>query len=412
MTSSRHTCRLAVLASHPIQYFTPVYRRLAATPGLEVEVWYCRDFGARPRFDRQFSRTFQWDTDQLGGYAYRFLRNVSPVADPFNPLHAINPGALTGMFRGFDALWVNGYLYPSNWLAALGAWLTGAKLLMRSELRVRGDSSTGLRSAVRKLLIRYWISRSDALLYIGEYNRQAYISLGACGRQLFFTPYSVDVESINAAMQATGEERRRLRKRWSVPEDATVVLFVGKLIPRKHPEALLRIAEKLPHVHVVFVGSGPLEPSLIAEAQRIRTSNISFLGFVNQSQLANVYALSDIFVLPSEREPWGLVLNEAMAAGLPSVVSSDVGAVPDLILHGETGFVFSTGDWDAMTTLVQQLGTDVELRRRIGTAACARSQLYSYDATADGVLDALRSLGLYAMERQSSVIQVGTTSLS
>ena len=92
--SRASSCRLAILASHPIQYFTPVYRRLARVPGLDVEVWYCRDFGARPRYDQQFDRIVQWDVDQLGGYRHKFLFNVSPISNTFNPLHAINPAAL------------------------------------------------------------------------------------------------------------------------------------------------------------------------------------------------------------------------------------------------------------------------------------------------------------------------------
>jgi glycosyltransferase involved in cell wall biosynthesis len=358
-------------------------------------VWYCRDFGVRPHFDRQFGRAVQWDTDQLEGYDYRFLSNISPIRDVFNPLHAINPGALTGMFEGYDALWVNGYVYPSNWLAALGAWLTGAKLLFRSDLRAETATPIGLRSIFRDVLRRGWISHSDGLLYIGHSNRQAYVAYGADERQLFPTPYSVDVDAISDAVRRAADNRRELRARWSVPEQATVVLFVGKLTPRKHPEALLHIAAKSPDLHFVVAGSGPLEDLLVAEAKRTCSSNVSFLGFVNQSQLPDVYALSDIFVMPSEREPWGLVLNEAMAARLPAVVSRDVGAVPDLIIEGETGFTFPMGDWDAMAALVRRLATDVQLRRQIGDAASRRAQLFTFAATADGIVEALRALGVY-----------------
>lgn len=394
--SARGPCRLAVLASHPIQYFTPVYRRLARMPGLDVEVWYCRDFGARPRYDQQFDRIVQWDVDQLGGYNHRFLFNVSPISNTFNPLHAINPAALPRMFGGFDALWVNGYLYPSNYLAAIGAKLSQTRVLMRSELRADQRRDPTMRGSVRDTVIRQWVAMSDALLYIGRRNREAYLAYGADESKLFFTPYSVDVEAIAAAVSRSAD-RAALRQEWAIPRDRTVLLFVGKLTPRKHPEAMLHLASQCgDSVHVVLVGSGPLEQQLRADADASGLRNVSFLGFVNQSRIAQVYALADVFVMPSEDEPWGLVLNEAMAAGVAPVVCSEVGAAADLIREGETGFTFAKEDWSTMISLVRRLVDDTETRAAIGTAARAISNRYSYGATASGVIEALTSLGLYA----------------
>ncbi|HKW47121.1 MAG TPA: glycosyltransferase family 4 protein [Gemmatimonadaceae bacterium] len=393
---SAASCRLAILASHPIQYFTPVYRRLARVPGLDVEVWYCRDFGARPRYDQQFDRVVQWDVDQLSGYEHRFLFNASPISNTFNPLHAINPAALPRMLGGFDALWVNGYLYPSNYLAVIGAKLSRTRVLMRSELRADARRDPSARQSIRDAVIRRWVAMSDALLYIGRRNREAYLAYGADESKLFFTPYSVDIDEIAATVERT-TDRGALRQAWGIPRDRTVLLFVGKLTPRKHPEAMLRLAAECgENVHVVLVGSGPLDHQLRAEAERAGSSNVSFLGFVNQSRIAEVYSLADVFVMPSEDEPWGLVLNEAMAAGVAPVVCSDVGATADLIEEGETGFTFPNGDWNAMTTSVRRLVMDTRARAAIGAAARTTSKRYSYAATAKGVVDALTSLGVYA----------------
>ncbi|MBX6330728.1 MAG: glycosyltransferase family 4 protein [Gemmatimonadaceae bacterium] len=394
MTRMR-AARLAILASHPIQYFTPIYRLLAAHPHLEVDVFYCRDFGVRPRYDKQFGRVVRWDTEQLAGYRHRFLLNVSPISDTFNPLHAVNPGAFFRMLRGYDALWVNGYLYPSNWLAAFAGALTGTRLLMRSELRLDGERH-GRWARVRDRLIRGWVARSDALLYIGAENRAAYLAYGADPRKLFFTPYSTDVDRFANAAQMPADARAVLRARWGVPPDAVVVLYVGKLTARKHPEALLRLGvpSAFPRLHVVIAGSGPMEGELSASAASLGATSVTFLGFVNQAKLPEVYGLGDIFVMPSEREPWGLVLNEAMASGLAPVVSSDVGAAADLITPDETGFVFESRAWDAMTRHVQRLAADDALRARIAEAARARSSRYSHAAAAQGVLDALAALGV------------------
>lgn len=389
-------CRLAVVASHPVQYFTPLYRRLAQQPGIDLQVFFCRDFGVRSRYDRQFARTIRWDMDQLSGYAHRFLTNVSPIRDPFNPLHAINPGVFAEVLRGFDALWVNGYMYPSNWLALAAAAARGTRLLMRSELWQLPRQRRTATQVVRDSVIRWWVRRADALLYIGQRNREAYLAYGALEEQLFFTPYSVDVDRLEAASRLGRSQRAALRSSLGIPPHAVVMLFVGKMTPRKHPEALIRLLEAPqagPNVHVVFAGSGPLEADIRRELGPRYASRATFLGFVNQSALADVYAAADVFVMPSEGEPWGLVLNEAMAAGLPPVVSDAVGSVPDLITAGVTGYTFASGDWAQMATLASALATNPVLRAQIGTAAQARARAYSYEATVDGIVRALVGVG-------------------
>ncbi|MGI9077947.1 MAG: glycosyltransferase family 4 protein [Gemmatimonadaceae bacterium] len=392
-------CRVAVLASHPIQYFTPLYRQLAAQPALELEVFFCRNFGVTAQYDKQFGQAIRWDTDQLSGYRHRFLSSISPIKDPFNPLHAINPGAFFYLLRGFDALWVNGYMYPSNWLAAFGALLSRTKILFRSELRLYPNRAKTPLAAIRDAVVGAWVRHSDALLYIGEGNRQAYLAYGASPDKLHFTPYSVDVDRIARASCGGPGEREALRRKWEIPTDRIIVAYVGKLTPRKHPEALLELCAKpalTSGAHIVFAGSGPEEALLRREVERRGIKNVSFLGFVNQRALPEVYSLADLFVMPSEFEPWGLVLNEAMAAGLPVVVSDEVGAAEDLVNGHGTGYVFPSGRWDIMAEEVERLVADAELRKRFGEAARARTQLYSNDAAVEGILAALRALGLYA----------------
>lgn len=391
-------CNLAVVASHPIQYFTPLYQRLAAAPGLDLEVFFCRDFGVKQRYDKQFGRDIQWDIDLLAGYRHRFLPNVSPVHDTFNPLHAVNPTVFAHLLRKFDAVWLHGYLYPSNWLAAAAAKLRGTRILSRSELRHHVNRPPRWFDPFRDRAIRAWVQRSDALLYIGKLNRQAYLERGARTEQLFFCPYSVDVDRLRRAADNRGAARVMLRERYGIPEDRVVVLFAGKFIARKHPEAVLECGDLLPvreHAHLLLAGSGPMEQQLREAAGRYNLPNVTFAGFVNQQELPSLYAASDVFAMPSENETWGLALNEAMAAGVTPVVSDDVGAAADLVDQGRTGFVFSNRDWRQMQQYLVRLVTDARLRAEMGSAAAAKAVTYSYDASANGILEALSSLGVY-----------------
>jgi glycosyltransferase involved in cell wall biosynthesis len=390
--------RVAVLASHPIQYFTPLYRRLAARPGLAIDVMYYRKFGVTPTFDRQFARTIEWDTDQLSGYSYRFLRNISPIRDTFNPLHAINPGAFVHLLRGYDAVWVNGYAYPSNWFALAAATLRDIPILFRSDMRLGLRGGAQWYDSIRDRIVRGWVQRANALLYVGTMNRDAYVAYGARPEQLFFAPYSVDVDVHRAAAGASPATKDAWRDELGLPRNVPIVLFAGKLTGRKHPEALIHAcridAMRDRTLHLVFAGSGPEEGALRAAARETGMTNVSFLGFVNQSVLPRVYALADVFVLAAEGEPWGLALNEAMAAGAAPVVTTDVGAAADLIVEGETGYVVRPGDWDAVGARIARLLQDGELRRSVATAAMQRSSAYNFDATVDGIVSALAALGV------------------
>jgi len=392
-------CRLAILASHPIQYFTPLYRRLAARPGLSVDVMFYRDFGVRPRFDRQFGRAIQWDTDQLSGYRHRFLWNASPIKDTFNPLHALNPGAFMRLLGGYDAVWLNGYTYPSNWLALAAATLRGTRVLLRSELRADMQSRVGGATGLRDRIVRWWVRRADALLYIGRLNRDAYLAYGARPEQLFLAPYSVDVDLLRAAGQESPAMKQSWRREFGLPDDVPLVLFAGKLTERKHPEGLLHAvrtdAMKGVPAHLVYAGSGPLEGDLRALAADSGIANISMLGFVNQSALPRLYALADVFVFPSENEPYGLALNEAMAAGAAPVATTDVGAAADLITEGVSGFLFPPRNWIALGQSIARLLGDPALRARVAAAAVERASASSFDATVDGIMAALSALGVY-----------------
>jgi glycosyltransferase involved in cell wall biosynthesis len=387
-------CRLGVLASHPIQYFTPLYARLAQQPFIDLEVLYYSDYGVVPRYDREFQQSIKWDVDLLSGYRHRFLRNLSPFRDTFNPLHAFNPGVLPAVLRGYDAIWLNGYTYPSNWLALMAARARSIPVLFRSDMRYTAQRKQGILGMLRRSVIRGWMRRSAAILYIGEDNRRAYLDHGARASELFFTPYSVDVERISRA--AVGD-RRAFRATWNLPVDAFVLLFVGKMTRRKHPELLIAMLEKLrdvPGVFGLFVGSGQMEQELRQLVKTKRLGNVRFTGFVNQGDLPQLYALSDVFVMPSEDEPWGLVLNEAMVAGAVPIVSAEVGAAADLVKQGTTGFVVEPNDLDGYVRCVRELATNATRRKEMGSAAQALASGYSYDATVGGILRALESLGL------------------
>jgi glycosyltransferase involved in cell wall biosynthesis len=133
----------------------------------------------------------------------------------------------------------------------------------------------------------------------------------------------------------------------------------------KAPEVLLKafamIAE--PKAHLVFVGAGPLETTLQKLQRDLSVTNVHWEGFVNQSALPAYYRASDVLVLPSRFEPWGLVVNEAMACGTPCIVSDVVGAGPDMVEGQDTGLIIPHDDVEALAAALR-MACDPELRQR------------------------------------------------
>jgi glycosyltransferase involved in cell wall biosynthesis len=225
-------------------------------------------------------------------------------------------------------------------------------------------------------------------------------SLGIPTDRIFLAPYVVD----NAwwTNRAAKVDRAAVRRAWGVPSNAPVVLFCAKLQPWKRPRDLLRAfaAASVPDAYLVFAGEGPLRSELEAEARALGLSDhVRFLGFTNQTQLPDVYCASDLMVLPSEYEPFGVVVNEAMLCGCPVVVSDRVGAREDLIAPGQNGFVFRSGDVEALAKILRENLAALDKLRAFDEAARRRMQSWSPADNIDGLVDAVKS----AMESRFKV---------
>jgi len=390
------SCRVAVLISHPIPYFAPLFRWLAQRPELELEVLYCSSQGARPYKDRDFRASIAWDTPLLDGYPYRFIANYwpGPLGGFFSPL---NPGIVRKIRAGnYDALIVFGWAGLTNWLAF------GACEFSSVPWMVYGDSSqlceresSWLRAQIKRLVLGCLFRKTAAFLVTGAFNQAFYKSYGVHLSRCFPVPLAVDNEFFSRASDQARTDKLGIRAQYGIPPETMLLLFVGKLIPRKRPQDLLAVLGLVqptaPELAVAFAGTGPMLPELQAAVVRRGLRNVFFLGFKNQSELAPIYAMADIFVLPSERDPKPLVANEAMACGLPVVVSDRTGlwGPGDLVRHGENGFVYPVGDVSALAMLVLKLASDPVLRSSMGVRSREIIRDFSYEQCVDGILKAL-----------------------
>lgn len=389
--------RLAVLNSHPIQYFTPLYRRLAQEPQIDLMVYYCHRQGAETYVDPGFGVAVQWDTPLLEGYNYRFLPNWRR-AEQVGGFFSLMNGSVIGALRQDrpDALLVHGHMYFSYLLGILAANILRIPVFMRCETHLRLPRSR-FKSVLRQPLLRLLYGRLCArCLPIGSRNREFYRALGIPEAKLFTVPYTVDNDYFMRAVARYQPERAQLKAAWGLPPDAPVILFSAKFTPRKRPLDLLRAYAQLRSKGIpaalLLVGSGELASEMEVLVAQAKIPDVHFCGFQNQSELPKFYAAADIFVLPSENEPWGLVINEVMCAALPVIASEEIGATADLVYHGDNGFLFRAGDIDQLTHYLQILATDELLRRTMGSRSLEIIAAWNFDKDVSGLLNALASL--------------------
>lgn len=382
------TPRLAVVASHPIQYQAPLWRLLAARGVVDPTVFFLSDHGVEASFDPGLGREVRFDVPLVEGYRHEFVPNRSrrPSVNTFTG--TVNPGIVRALRTGgFDAVLVQGYAQASLWLAYATALADGLPLLLRGETPdPPPEARQGARWLARRAVLGTLVRRSRACLAIGLRNGAYYASMGARPDQIVWAPYSVDDVGF-AAGGAEGRAGRAARlSALGLDPAEPVVLFGGKLISRKRPEDVVHAVDRLDRdVSLVIVGDGELRDT-IADLARTRPRMRS-VGFVNQREIAQWFGVADLFVVPSERETWGLVVNEAMAAGAVPIVSDAVGCAPDLVAGGAGG-IFPVGDVDALADRIRGLLEPGRLdAARVEGAG--RIRRYGLAATAAGIEDAV-----------------------
>jgi glycosyltransferase involved in cell wall biosynthesis len=331
----------------------------------------------------------------LDGYRYGFLPNVGGDRGVRGFFSLVNLSVVAELWRGkFDAILIHGHNFATNLLAMCIAKIAGTRVFMRGDTHLllrRHPLKRIARGPLMKILYRL----CDACLYIGSQNRDFYRTHGVPFRKLFFVPFTVDNEAFAKRANATSAECELRRRALGLPPDTPVILFASKLVSQKRPLDLLHAAVELGRRGVraalLFVGDGEERAALEREVTSLGLAHVVFTGFVNQSELAAHYAISDVLVLPSGNETWGLVINEVMSCGVPVVTTREVGASLDLVRDGETGFTYETGDIAALADALARIITDGQLRRTMRENCVRRMATWSYAESVQGIRDALQA---------------------
>lgn len=386
--------RLAIVVSHPTQYYSPWFRAIVATSGCALRVFYLWDFGVTARHDPRFQQTFQWDVDLLSGYDHEFVPNVAsaPGTERFSSLHNPELPARLTAWRP-DAILLFGYRYRTHLQLIRWARRVRIPLIFRGDSHLLAEPCPSL---PKRLLLHWIYTHFAAVTYVGAANRDYFTAFGVPPQKLFFAPHAVDHTHFNPQFPAHHTAARRLRESLGLRPEERVILFAGKFSCKKQPLLLLDAFNALRPVNTTLVLAGDGEQrGALERAAADAPAPVRFLPFANQSEMPARYLLADLFVLPSRGryETWGLAVNEAMHMGVPCLVSDHVGCQRDLVTESETGWVFPANEpgalQAALARALEQIATDVTaLRERVA----ARISRYTYARATEGLLAAARAV--------------------
>jgi len=352
--------RVLAIATHPVQYMAPIFRRMAAHPGFDLHVVYCSLRGAEEGHDPEFGTSVKWDVPVLEGYTWSHAPNRGSGAESFFGLR--NPGVGRFIREGkYEAvLCFVGYVRATFWIALRAAKSSGTAFLFGTDsVTLTPRDGRAWKSSVKKILWPRLFRLADQVIVPSSGAWDLLLSLGLPDKSVTLTPYSVDNDWW--MQQGAAADRSRVRASWGASPSDAVILFCAKLQPWKCPGDLLRAfaQAQLSNALLIFAGEGPLRGELESLAAALGVAErVRFLGFVNQSQLPAVYASADLMVLPSEYEPFAVVVNEAMCCGCPVVASDQVGAARDLVAPVNQDFIYPARDVAALASVLQRALAD------------------------------------------------------
>ncbi len=383
--------RVLAIGSHPVQYMAPLLRRMAQHPQLDLKVAYCTLRGAKPAHDPEFNTTVQWDVPLLDGYDWLEVSNRGSGAESFFGLH--NPGLWKLIREGrFDAVLIyTGYPRSSFWIAYFASKLSRTAFLFGTDATTLVPmAGPEWKKYIKRLAWPVLYRLANQVIVPSNGTRDLMLALGIPKERITLTPYSVDNEWWFARSQEI--DRAAVRESWGVTPETAVVLYCAKLQPWKRPQDLLQAfaGSGLEKAVLFIAGEGPLRSDMEIKAAALGIADrVRFLGFVNQTRLPALYTASDLLVLPSSYEAFGVVVNEAFCCGCPVVASDRVGAARDLIAPVDPGLIYPCGDLQALSTLLRELCRDRGRLRELGLAAKGRMASWSPEDTVAGTVAAV-----------------------
>ena len=370
--------KLAIITTHPIQYQIPLFKKLKKSK-IKAHVFFASRHGlSSNEIDHEFKVKVNWKINQ--NLTSKYKNFFSP-----NQKFSINDFRLSfsGLEKHFiknkyDAVLLCGW----NKLIYLKAFFLAKKLKIKTILRVETNLNlqiSPIKKNIKYFILKYLFKYIDYFLYIGILNKFFFLKHGVPSKKLFSSPYCVDNEYFKKKKIKKTKLKKKLNLNYKI-----IILYVGKFIERKKPLDYLELTKKFIHnkqVHFVMIGNGDLMHDCKKFIKNNFLNNVSIIGFKNQNELKNYYHISDLLVITSKYETWGLVINEAMASGLPVIATKQCGATEDLIKNAKTGYLYNHYELNKLFSNFNKFLNKIDLKKKIKKNIQIKIKNYNYEQT-------------------------------
>jgi glycosyltransferase involved in cell wall biosynthesis len=377
--------RLVILTEIISPYRIPLFNALAEYRGITPHVIFLSETDPSLRQWHVYKQEIRFSYEVLVSWRHR-IGNYNALLNwgLGKALQAASP----------DVILCGGYNYLASWQSLLWSRMHSVPFLLWSESTAY--DLRGQRAWVEFVKSEF-LNNCAGFVIPGISAREYLMSRGHKQRSIFTAPNAVDNDLYLRGAEAARQNETKTRAEFKLPR--RYFLFVGRLVREKGVFDLLSSYANLDAslrsaLGLVFVGDGAERQNLEQQARLISPGDVGFAGFVHREQLSAYYGLADMLILPSHTEPWGLVVNEAMACGLPVIISRAAGCAADLVRDGWNGVIVSPGDVARLSEAMQHLGSDVDLCRAMGTHSAQHILAYSSRSWSSGVANAVAQMGV------------------
>lgn len=381
--------KILVLVSHPIQYNSPLFSFIASQSNIDLTVFYTRLDACSPPFDQEFGIITNWNINLFEGYKYEFVNEgsnknalltflglrLSVIVDK---IHKLNPAII--LIYGWNHI---------THLHIMKHFSSKIPIVFRGDSTTIDDSNKAdYINYIKYKLLKWVYKHVDFVLSPGIASDLYFKKAGLADFQIIRARHAVDNAYFNFFSIYEENLLVDLRDRLLIKDDEVVLVFAGKFIPKKNPLFLIEVFEaisrELKKIRLVLVGDGKLKNDILNKINRLDSSisrRINILPFQDQKQMKIIYRLADIFILPSSgpKETWGLSINEALASGIPVLVSSKCGCANDLVIEGINGYIFESNNKSDLISKMKKL-SDFLYRKSLANQTKESIRQFSYNS--------------------------------
>lgn len=378
--------KTALLTEIISPYRIPVFNAIAEELGEQFKAFFFAETEKRRLWGIQRKKIkFRYEVlpgiclQKAGGTPYFLNQTIIYRLCKFNP----------------DVTIIGGYHHPSSLLALIYAKLFGKRLILWAESNRYEHRSNSLLKVIYK---RWFVRNCTEYIVSGQASFEYLTLLGAPQERIWVAPNAVDNRFFSEVSEKARGNIEDFKNKKGYPEK--IILYVGHLIDEKGIQELLEafkiLLDSISSIGLVLIGRGKDETKYKRFCEEKKLTNVYFEGFIPQSQLPNYYAATDVFVLPTHSDAWGLVLNEAMACKLPVIATDVTGASQDLIYEGVNGYIYRKGDINALFNLLKQIFN--QNLEKMGEESFRIIQRFSPQRCAQGFIEAIKQTKNLAYE--------------